>query len=116
RTTIEEGRAEALAGSPRLASAFLTATVRAVAAAEVSLRLARPFVAVGGAIIVPLGPEGAARGTTREVVLGDAPSGWRLGRRFLIIRREETPADVPRGTRGGRGPDPGRRQSEGRGR
>jgi 16S rRNA (guanine527-N7)-methyltransferase len=116
RTTVEEGRAEALASSPHLARAFQAVTVRAVAPAEVSVRLARPFVAVGGSVVVPLGPEGRAPGTIREVVLRDMPTGLRLRRRFLIIRADELPADVPRGTRGGRGPALGGSQPEGWGR
>jgi 16S rRNA (guanine527-N7)-methyltransferase len=111
--TVAEGRAETLGGGP-LAGRFQTVTMRAVAGAEEAAVLAAPFLGPAGVLVRALGRAAApARGMVREVALaapGELP--WR--RRFLIIRRTELEADVPRGTRRAAGAHHRGRESEGR--
>jgi 16S rRNA (guanine527-N7)-methyltransferase len=94
---VHGARAETLVSSD-LVNRFATVTMRAVAAPEAAMRLAAPFLAPTGTLVVPLGPEaGSFEGHVREVTLprtGELP--WR--RRFLIIRRADLDAGVPRGT------------------
>ena len=94
---VDWGRAEALAAGP-LAGRFRTVTMRAVAAADVVRRLAVPFLASDGVLVLPVGPRGAlAPGSRQERVISfprELP--WR--RQFLIIRRTELDTDVSRGT------------------
>jgi 16S rRNA (guanine527-N7)-methyltransferase len=112
--SIHWGRAEALAAEP-LAGRFRTVTMRAVASGEAARRLAIPFLAPEGALVLPLGPRGASVAGHRELVLalpGELP--WR--RQFLIIRRTELNGDVSRGTARATGPQHRGREPEGRGR
>ncbi|HEV8675770.1 MAG TPA: 16S rRNA (guanine(527)-N(7))-methyltransferase RsmG [Methylomirabilota bacterium] len=114
QTAVEEDRAEALASAPRLVAAFRTVTIRAVAPVPVAARLAQPFLAPEGHAVLALGLRGSAGpGSVQEVTVADPGAGLRLRRRFLIIRAGEGSADVPRGTRGGRGAGPRGRESEG---
>jgi 16S rRNA (guanine527-N7)-methyltransferase len=110
---IHWGRAETLA-TGALAGRFRTVTMRAVAATEAAARLAAPFLAPEGALVLPLGPAAPAIwGIRREIALtwpGELP--WR--RQFLIIHRTELDARVPRGTRRGAGTHDRGRQPEGR--
>ncbi len=113
RLTVEEGRAEALREGP-LAGRFQTVTMRAVASGGAAAALAAPFLRPDGVLIRALGGVRVQpRGTVQEVVLanrGELP--WR--RRFLIIRRAELEADVPRGTRWAAGAHHRGREPEGR--
>jgi 16S rRNA (guanine527-N7)-methyltransferase len=95
--SVAEGRAEAL-GAGSLAGRFRTVTMRAVAAEGAAAILARPFLQAEGVLVLALGPAGApTRGRVQDVRLaGRGELSWR--RRFLIIRRTELEADVPRGT------------------
>jgi 16S rRNA (guanine527-N7)-methyltransferase len=110
---VAEGRAEEL-GAGALASRFRTVTMRAVAAGEAALALARPFLQPEGALVLALGRTGTVtRGRIADVALsapGELP--WR--RRFLIIRRTELEADVPRGTQRATGARHRGREPEGR--
>jgi 16S rRNA (guanine527-N7)-methyltransferase len=110
---VAEGRAEEL-GEGALAGRFRTVTMRAVAAGAAAGALARPFLQPGGALVLALGPMASvSRGRMHDVTLpgrGELP--WR--RRFLIIRRTELEADVPRGTRRAAGARHRGRQPEGR--
>jgi 16S rRNA (guanine527-N7)-methyltransferase len=94
---VDWGRAEALAAGP-LAGRFRTVTMRAVATGDSARKLAAPFLALDGILVLPVGPRGAsAPGSRRERVIsfpGELP--WR--RQFLIIRRKELDGDVSRGT------------------
>jgi 16S rRNA (guanine527-N7)-methyltransferase len=94
---VEWARAESLFHGP-LAGRFRTVTMRAVATEDAAWRLAAPFLAPGGALILPVGPRRHSGGENcREVTVslpGELP--WR--RQFLIIRRTEPDADVSRGT------------------
>jgi 16S rRNA (guanine527-N7)-methyltransferase len=112
--SVHWGRAEAL--HEVLGNAFQTVTMRAVAGPVEAEALAAPFLAPRGVLVLPLGPRSSdARGMRRAVTLrvgGELP--WR--REFLIIRRREGEADVPRGTgRADRSRHRGR-EPEGRGR
>jgi 16S rRNA (guanine527-N7)-methyltransferase len=111
--TVAEGRAETLAQGP-LASRFQTVTMRAVAGGPAAGALAAPFLREGGVLVQALGPAAApAGGVVREAVLsGPGELPWR--RRFLIIRRTELEADVPRGTRRAAGARHRGREPEGR--
>ncbi len=104
---VQAMRAEALAQAPAFAGVFRTVTMRAVAAPDTAVRLARPFLAPEGHIVSVLGPGRAPSfGTVREVAAVLESRRLHLRRRFLIIRASEVAADVPRGTRGVRGPSP----------
>jgi 16S rRNA (guanine527-N7)-methyltransferase len=118
---VEEARAEALSGQAGWAGRFAGVTLRAVAAPGVAIALARPFLRGEGRAVVALGPgQRPPGGTVEHVRIHDAAAGLRIDRRFLIIA--PTPAglegqpDVPRETRGVRGPRPDCGEPEGRGR
>ena len=114
---VREGRAEAIAAEPGMAAAFRTVTMRAVMAPTPAIRLARPFLAPTGHAVLALGPgERPPAGAVRRVSLVRDSLGLRIHRAFLIIPATESQVDVPRGTRGVRGPGPERREPEGRGR
>jgi 16S rRNA (guanine527-N7)-methyltransferase len=111
--SVDWGRAEPLADGP-LAGRFRTVTMRAVASGPVARRLAAPFLAPDGALVLPVGPRGVLReGRQRELAIslpGELP--WR--RQFLIIRRTELDADVSRGTERAAKPQHRDREPEGR--
>jgi len=112
--SVHWGRAEALAPGA-LARRFRTVTMRAVATGDAAQALAAPFLVPEGALVLPLGPTGAsaASGIRRDLTLaapGELP--WR--RQFLIIRRTELDAGVPRGTRRAAGSQHRGREPEGR--
>jgi 16S rRNA (guanine527-N7)-methyltransferase len=113
--TVTEGRAEALGTGP-LAGRFQTVTMRAVTRGAAAGALAAPFLGPAGVLVQALGAAPAPaprRGTVQEVTLaarGELP--W--GRRFLIIRRADLEADVPRGTRRAAGAHHRGREPEGR--
>lgn len=118
---VEEARAEALAGRNGWARRFASVTLRAVAAPEAAVALARPFLRPGGRAVVALGPaQRPALGTVEHVRIRDEAAGLQIDRAFLIIAAShsggEGPPDVPRETRRVRGPGPDRGKSEGRGR
>ena len=114
---VREERAEALAREPGMAAAFRTVTMRAVAEPAPAMRLAGPFLAPTGHAVIALGPcERPLQGAVRRVSLVRESLGLRIHRAFLIIPATESQADVPRETRGGRGPRPERREPERRGR
>src|SRR5262245_6386956 len=102
-------RAEALT-SGELAGRFTTVTMRAVVAPSEAATLAQPFLASGGALVVPLGPQTSFRmGRVHEVAL-TAPGELPLRRQFLIIPATELDPGVPRGTnRTDRADDSGRK-------
>jgi 16S rRNA (guanine527-N7)-methyltransferase len=111
--TVAEGRAEALGTGP-LAGRFQTVTMRAVTRGAAAGALAAPFLGPAGVLVQALGAAPApGRGTVQEVTVaarGELP--W--GRRFLIIRRADLEADVPRGTRRAAGAHHRGREPEGR--
>ncbi len=112
---IREGRAETLASEPGMAGAFRTVTMRAVAPLPAAIHLARPFLDPAGYAVVALGPaDQPLYGTVRRVILVRESHGLRIQRTFLIIPATEAEPDVPRETRGVRGPGSERRESEGR--
>ena len=114
---VEEARAEMLGGQSRLRGAFRTVTMRAVVTPGMACGLARPFLDPQGRLVMALGPRAMApTGAVREVAVAEPTAGLRLRRRFLIIPANELAVDVPRGTRGVRGPRPERGEPEGRGR
>jgi len=95
--SVDWGRAEALGAGP-LGGHFRTVTMRAVARGNAARKLAAPFLAPDGALVLAVGPRVASTpGNRQERVIsppGELP--WR--RQFLIIRRTELDADVSRGT------------------
>ena len=112
---VHQGRAEVLAGSAVLRARFRTVTMRAVAAPDAAVRLARPFLRTDGHVVVPLGPGGyEGPGVVREVSVSAESSALRLRRAFLIIEAPEVEANVPRGTPRARGAHLGGRQPKGR--
>jgi 16S rRNA (guanine527-N7)-methyltransferase len=110
--TVEEGRAEALAGA--LGGRFQTVTMRAVVGVSEAGALARPFLHPEGVLVHALGGAPTPlQGLVREVALpGPGELPWR--RRFLIIRRTELEANVSRGTRWAAGAQHRGREPEGR--
>jgi 16S rRNA (guanine527-N7)-methyltransferase len=110
---VHEARAEGLGRTPGLRAAFRTVTMRAVTEPAAAGPLARPFLEPGGHLVMPLGPRTAPSVSSASVQIVRAGAGLRLTRRFLIMRAEQLEANVPRGTRGGRGPDPVRGEPEG---
>jgi 16S rRNA (guanine527-N7)-methyltransferase len=90
-------RAEALSSGP-LAGRFRTVTMRAVAAPEEAVSLARPFLASNGAIVLPVGPQSGTPTTPIRTVTLETTGELPLRRQFLIIHRAELDAGVPRGT------------------
>jgi 16S rRNA (guanine(527)-N(7))-methyltransferase RsmG len=118
---VQEARAEALAGQAGWAGGFTSVTLRAVAAPDAAVALARPFLRADGRAVVALGPgQRPALGTVEHVRLRDEAGGLRIDRSFLIIASGhssgEGQPDVPRETGRVRGPRPDRREPEGRGR
>jgi 16S rRNA (guanine527-N7)-methyltransferase len=111
--TVEEGRAEGLGGGS-LAGRFQTVTMRAVARGDAAGALAAPFLRADGVLVQALGGTAVPRrGVVQEVRLsGPEELPWR--RRFLIIRRTELEANVPRGTRRASGARHRGREPEGR--
>lgn len=111
---VEHGRAEIVSkGSGQ--GRFRTATMRAMPGGGMARKLAAPFLAPDGVLVVTLGPNAAAPvgGRVEEVALerpGELP--WR--RRFLILAGAEIAAGVSRGTPGATREENGRRQPEGR--
>lgn len=102
---VEEARAETLAESPAHRAAYRTVTMRAVTAPERAAALARPFLVPDGRLVMSLGPRARPSGGRMcEAALVEPAVGLRLQRRFLIIDAGDGAGDVPRGTRGGRGP------------
>jgi 16S rRNA (guanine527-N7)-methyltransferase len=95
--SVDWGRAETLAPGS-LAGRFRTVTMRAVATGDAAQKLAAPFLAPDGTLVLPVGPRAAStKGSRRELAIsfpGELP--WR--RQFLIIRRTELNGDVSRGT------------------
>ncbi len=99
-------RAEALARAPGMQGGFRTVTMRAVAPLATAVRLAWPFLAEAGHLVLALAPGSPPPpfGTVREV-----PVPWTTGRlqrrrRFLILAAAEIPGGVPRGTPGKEAP------------
>jgi 16S rRNA (guanine527-N7)-methyltransferase len=83
---VHEARAEALAATAGLGPAFRTITMRAVAVPATALQLARPFLAPGGRLVLPVGPPSRVLpDAVREVVVALPRFGLRIHRRFLII-------------------------------
>lgn len=116
-TPVYHARSEALAGDPALRGAFATVTMRAVTAPPAAAGLARPFLAPGGRLVLPLGtrPPGP-RGRVVPAHLSLADGALSFGRRFLIIDATDLGGDVPRGTAERDDAGAGGRQPEGRGR
>jgi 16S rRNA (guanine527-N7)-methyltransferase len=118
---VEEARAETLIGQAGWAGRFAGVTMRAVAAPEAAAALAQPFLRREGRAVVALGPgQRPAVGTVEHLRIRDKAAGLRIDRTFLIIAPSLAgrggQLDVPRETRGVRGPRPDRGEPEGRGR
>jgi hypothetical protein len=108
---VHQGRAEEL-GAGALARRFRTVTMRAVAPEPAGGRLARPFLAAGGVLVVTIGP--AERRRRGRIVAIGGREGLPWGRRFLIIPQAELDGDVSRGTLLGARAVHRRREPEGR--
>ncbi|HSF03430.1 MAG TPA: 16S rRNA (guanine(527)-N(7))-methyltransferase RsmG [Solirubrobacterales bacterium] len=103
--TVHEARAESLPIREDLTRAFGAVTVRAVAAPDAAVALARPFVRPGGRLVIALGPGRRPRvGTVRRVALSVPGAGLRIERTFLILAADDSagaesgvPRETPRG-------------------
>jgi 16S rRNA (guanine527-N7)-methyltransferase len=106
---VHEARAESLAEGGALAGSFGAVTVRAMAAPDSAVALARPFVRPGGRVVVALGPgRRPGVGTVRRVELSIPAAGLRIERTFLILAADESAGsepDVPRETSRGAWPE-----------
>lgn len=88
--SVYQARAEGLGGTPGLRSAFRTVTMRAVAAVDTALELARPFLRPDGHAVIPLAPKGTrGLGTVREARLTVDATALPFQRAFLIIGATE---------------------------